>query len=166
MKLIYITQGEEAVSDDRSVVISTVLGSCVSFCIWDPENGVGGMNHLLLPDMVGDAGGVDSAGAIAMERLINGMVRCGADRRRLNAKLFGGGSMLAGLTDIGARNAEFGRAYLRREGIPCVGESTGGRNARRVKFWPSTGRAQQRFVEEAPSLKPVKRPSLHDVELF
>ena len=166
MRLLYIAQGEEAVSSSDGVVISTVLGSCVSICLWDEDVGVGGMNHLLLPELASDAGALNSVGAIAMERLINRMVREGADRRRLRAKLFGGGSMLSGLTDIGARNARFGRNYLVREAIPCEAESTGGEKARRIKFWPSTGRVRQRFVEEAPALKPAKDPEFHEVELF
>ena len=166
MNLLFISQGEEAVSSSDDTIISTVLGSCVSICLWDAEGGFGGMNHLLLPDLVSDSDAVNSVGAIAMERLINLMVREGADRRRLRAKLFGGGSMLSGLTDIGARNAEFANTYLLREAIPCEAESTGGHRARRIRFWPKTGRVRQRFVGQAPDLKPIEEPELHGVEML
>ena len=166
MKNVYIAQGEEAISADEDVVISTVLGSCVSVCLWDPEARVGGMNHLLLPELASGPGGVDSAGAIAMERLINRMVKKGAERQRLRAKVFGGASMLAGLTDIGARNAAFAEAYLKLESIPCDAASTGGTSARRVKFTPVTGQARQKYVKEAPVLEPATTIVQHEVELF
>lgn len=166
MKSIYIAQGEEAVSGDENRVISTVLGSCVSICLWDPAACVGGMNHLLLPELSGGVGNVDTVGAIAMERLINKMVHAGAERKRLRAKVFGGASMLGGRTDIGLRNAAFASAYLRREGIHCEAESTGGKCARRIQFFPFSGAARQRFVKEAPVLKAVQLPEANEIELF
>ena len=165
MSSVYITQGETAVGRDPDMVISTILGSCISICLWDPVAGVGGMNHLLLADQVKGAGEA-SAGAVAMDRLINQMMPLGAERPRLHAKLFGGSSMLQGRTDIGSRNAEFGRGYLRTENIPCDAENVGGERARRLRFWPATGVAQMKFVEEAPVLEaPAKEPK-NDVELF
>ena len=104
MSSVYITQGETAVGSDPDMVISTILGSCISICLWDPVAGVGGMNHLLLADVV-RGGGEVSSGAVAMDRLINQMMPLGAERPRLHAKLFGGSSMLQGRTDIGSRNA-------------------------------------------------------------
>lgn len=163
---IYIAQGEEAVGNSHDTVISTILGSCISICLWDPERCIGGMNHLLLPDVKNDFSGLDTVGAIAMERLINRLVKMGAKRSRLQAKMFGGSSMLAGLTDIGARNTAFGRSYLTNENIPCVKESTGGSLARKIRFWPTTGTAQQKFVEEAPKLTEPIRIEANDVELF
>lgn len=166
MNQIYISQGEEAVSDDAAVVITTVLGSCVSICLWDPDRKIGGMNHLLLPELASSNGGVDTVGAIAMERLINRMVRQGAERRVLRSKVFGGASMLSGITDIGHRNVTFAKEYLSREGIPCDAESLGGSMARRLKFWPASGHAKQRLVNSAPALRPLIEPRLHEVEMF
>ena len=166
MKQVYITQGEDAVSDNPGVVISTVLGSCVSICLWDSVSRVGGMNHLLLPEMTSDSEAFDSVGAISMERLINQMVRLGAVRERLTAKVFGGASMLSGLTDIGARNTAFSREYLLREGIACHAESTGGTSARRIKFFPASGNARQRYVQKAPDLVAVSVPKPQEIELF
>lgn len=165
MKGIYIAQGEDAVGNAEGMIINTILGSCVSICLWDPVAHVGGMNHLLLPEMKQD-GQLSSTGVIAMERLINRMMPLGAMRPRLHGKLFGGSSMLSGMTDIGARNAVFGREYLRNEGIPCDAESVGGTKARKIRFWPATGAAQIKFVDQAPDLHPPVRVEKNDVELF
>jgi len=82
-------------------------------------------------------------GAYAMELLVNGLMRAGARRERLQAKLFGGGCLSEGLTDIGGKNATFAEEFLAREGLRFVGGSLRGRHARRIQFWPSTGRARQ-----------------------
>lgn len=167
MNQVYITQGQQAVGNDTDMIISTILGSCISVCLWDPEAGVGGMNHLLLPTARQGGGGEATAGAVDLDLLINKMMPLGAVRPRLRAKLFGGSSMLQGRTDIGARNAEFGRTYLQNEGIPCDAESVGGSQARRLRFWPATGDAQMRFVEEkAPALEQPKEVEGNDVDLF
>jgi chemotaxis protein CheD len=165
-KPIYIAQGEDAVATDPDVMITTILGSCISICLWDEGVPVGGMNHLLLPGMPSNGDPMNTSGAIAMERLINQMVRHGAVRSRLRAKLFGGSSMLEGRTDIGARNAEFGRSYLENEGIPCDAENVGGTQARKLRYFPATGVAQMKLVDEAPVLTPVVKEEANDVELF
>lgn len=165
MSSVYIVQGDTAVGRDPEMVISTILGSCISICLWDPVAQVGGMNHLLLPDMKDD-GANTSSGAVAMDRLINQMMPLGAERPRLHGKLFGGSSMLAGRTDIGARNAQFGRDYLRTENIPCDAENVGGEKARRLRFRPSTGVAQMKFVDDAPVLETPKKEAANEVELF
>ncbi len=166
MNSVYISQGQHAVGSDPDMVVSTILGSCISICLWDPVAGVGGMNHLLLPDVKTGSDSL-SAGALDLDLLINKMMPLGAERPRLRAKLFGGSSMLSGRTDIGARNAEFGRSYLKNEGIPCEAESIGGTKARRLKFWPATGVARMMLVEEqAPEPKAVDPVPAHGVELF
>ena len=141
---VHIVQGEFQVSDDPHVVFTTTLGSCVAACLHDPHVGVGGMNHFLLPD----GGGVEGPeairyGAFAMELLVNGLLRAGARRDRLEAKLFGGGQLLDGLLDIGDQNATFAERFLEREGIRLCGGSVRGPHARRVQYWPATGRARQ-----------------------
>lgn len=165
MTPVYIAQGEHAVGGDPEMVVATILGSCVSVCLWDPVAGVGGINHLLLPELRTEGSDL-SAGAVDMDLLINKMMPLGAERPRLRAKLFGGSSMLSGRTDIGARNVEFGRAYLRNEGIPCDAENVGGSRARRLRFWPATGKARMRLVDEAPVLVQPGAIEGHDVELF
>jgi len=166
MSSVYISQGQHAVGRDPDMVVSTILGSCISICLWDPVARVGGMNHLLLPDSQRGADGLTS-GAVDMDLLINKMMPYGAERPRLRAKLFGGSSMLNGRTDIGARNVDFGRAYLRNEGIPCDGEDVGGVKARRLKFMPATGIARMRLVDEdAPEPRLAAPVASNDVELF
>lgn len=170
---IHVIQGEHHISGDDDVMLSTVLGSCVAACVYDPKAKVGGMNHFLLADS-DNRSGSDAVryGAYAMELLINGLLKKGADRSRLQAKVFGGARMFDGLSDVGADNARFIRKFLADEGIPLLSESLGGTAARRVEFWPSSGRARLRFtggseVEErrAPP-RPAKPADDGDVELF
>ena len=156
---LHVGQGEHQISADPAVVLTTVLGSCVATCLCDPVAGVGGMNHFLLP--TGKAEGVDEGrryGAYAMELLINELLRSGARRERLEAKLFGGARMFGGLSDVGASNAAFAEKFLRDEGIPVVGSSLGGLSARRVQYWPTTGRAQQRTVTDNAELTRLREP--------
>ena len=131
----HVVQGEFRVADHPDAVLTTVLGSCVAACMRDPVAGLGGMNHFLLPgeqdvDAVGDA---QRYGAHAMELLVNALLARGAQRGRLEVKLFGGARMLKGLTDVGAANAAFAEGYLRREGLAYSGGSLRGDQARRVQ---------------------------------
>ena len=146
---VHVVQGEFHVSGDPGVVLTTILGSCVAACLRDPLARVGGMNHFLLPGR-GEAAGGDAVryGVHAMELLVNGLLRNGARRERLEAKLFGGARMLEGLTDIGTQNAEFAKYFLQRERIAFTGGSLGGDRGRRVQFWPASGRARQMTIEQ------------------
>jgi chemotaxis protein CheD len=148
---IHVVQGEHHVDTRPNVMLATILGSCVAACMRDPVARVGGMNHFLLPSGEGTQGSSESinAGVHAMELLVNGLLRAGARRERLEAKLFGGARMIAGLTDIGSRNAEFATTFLEREGIQFAGGSLGGTHARRVQYWPISGRARQFMVDRA-----------------
>jgi chemotaxis protein CheD len=173
--VIHVIQGESHVSADPSACMTTILGSCVAACLFDPRAGVGGMNHFLLP---GDDGGGDENlryGVHAMELLINGLLRLGARRDSMRAKLFGGARMVAGLSDIGAKNAAFANEFLAKEGLVCVGSSLGGDLARRIQFWPTTGRArqicpstppQQVFEAELKRSRPKPADKSGDLELF
>lgn len=166
-KVIHIVQGEHRISEQPDVVITTVLGSCVAACIFDPERGIGGMNHFLLPDPISGSGDIRYAAA-AMETLINGLLRQGAMRSRMQAKLFGGARMMPSLPDIGRRNADVAQRILQNDGIRIVNGDLCGNEARRVRFWPTSGRVQVQLLgNEAPPLveKPV-RPQSGEVELF
>lgn len=155
-------------------MMTTVLGSCVATCLYDPEIGVGGMNHFLLPDGGSDDGGTKLYGVHLMELLINNLLRLGADKSRLKAKLFGGGKVIAGFSDIGMRNVKFAREFLLDEDLPCLSESLGGDVGRRVRFWPTTGQARvmtlDTVIDSIPEPKP--RPVSEkvdpggDLELF
>lgn len=141
----------EYVTSAQELMLVTVLGSCVAACIRDPLAGVGGMNHFMLPDS-DDASGAGSAryGNYAMEMLINALLKNGAQRARLEVKLFGGGAVLPGFTatQVGERNASFALRYLRDEGIKLVAKDLGGDAPRRVHYMPLSGRA---FVRCLPS---------------
>ena len=171
---IHVGQGEHHISADPNVMLTTVLGSCVAACLTDPLAGVGGMNHFLLPDGAGS--GTDAGrryGAYAMEVLINDVLKTGARRESLEAKLFGGGRMFDSLKDVGLANAEFAERFLRDEGIPVVGGSLRGMGGRRVQYWPATGRALQRAVTDrhlpevaAPPRRPAPVVDSGALELF
>lgn len=162
----HINQGEYAVGSDPDLMISTLLGSCIAVCLHDPVANVGGMNHILLPDETGGAASGASFGVNAMELLINGITKSGGDRHRLQAKVFGGSRMVAGLSNIGERNREFVMNFLRSESIGCVSESTGGDIGRRVQFWPHSGKARQKFMESVQETVVVHKPKSNDIELF
>lgn len=130
----------------RDMMIVTVLGSCVSACIRDPLNRIGGMNHFMLPEHGGEAGDPMSTsaryGAYAMEVLINDLLKMGADRNCLEAKLFGAGRVLAGVTDVGARNARFALGYLQKENIRVTAQDLGNVYPRKVYYFPQTGQVK------------------------
>lgn len=150
---LHLTQGQFQVSGNACVVLTTTLGSCVAACLHDPAAGIGGMNHFLLPEGAEqpDAAGADAMryGAYAMEMLVNGLLRAGARRDRLQAKLFGGARLTDRLADIGGANVDFAEAFLRREGIGYLGGSVRGHNARRIQYWPVSGRARQLRLERS-----------------
>jgi chemotaxis protein CheD len=132
---------------DKDMMIVTVLGSCISACIRDSKTGIGGMNHFMLPDSA--AADKDSPvsesmryGTYAMEVLINQLIRNGARRENLEAKIFGGGNVLKSFTttNVGVRNAEFVKKYLKDEHIRIVGEDLLDIYPRKVYYFPKTGK--------------------------
>ena len=129
----------------RDMLLVTVLGSCVAACIRDPHTAVGGMNHFMLPEG-GDPHDLMSAtaryGTYAMEVLINQLVKLGANRARLTAKVFGGAAVLRGFTtvNVGEANSEFVLDYLREERIRVVSQDLRGLYPRKVYFFPHSGR--------------------------
>jgi chemotaxis protein CheD len=176
-KRLHVVQGEYAVTEDPTVMMGTILGSCVAACIRDPKAGVGGMNHFLLPgDKAGAAaGGGPQAlryGVQSMELLLNALYRLGAQRERLEVKLFGGARVIDGLSDVGQQNAAFAERFLQAEGIALMGGSLRGEQARRIQFWPVSGRVRQmalvdpgRQVFEAERAKPMPTSAASDGEL-
>ena len=129
----------------KDMLIVTVLGSCVSACIRDRVKGLGGMNHFMLPDG-GDPGNPVSAsmryGTYAMEVLINDLLKSGARRENLEAKVFGGGAVLRGFSamNVGERNAAFVINFLKTERIRVVAEDLNDIYPRKVYFFPRTGK--------------------------
>jgi chemotaxis protein CheD len=131
-------------------LISTVLGSCVSACIRDSRLRIGGMNHFMLPvdrsDGTGAWGSTASAstrfGNVAMERLINDIMMLGGQRDNLEFKVIGGGKVLDTALDVGARNAQFVRDYLKTEGFLIAAEDLGDSFARKVFYSPASGKVR------------------------
>ena len=162
-------------------VIVTVLGSCVAACLLDPIAMVGGMNHFMLPVKQGerdpDRFYAARYGAAAMEYLINNLLHLGAQRDRIVAKVFGGGKVMRGLSDVGGQNIDFVRGFLREEGIPLWSEDLGGTYPRKVYFFPHTGQVLVKRIERTHNDTVLERerayfrevgqvPIEGDVELF
>ncbi|MGE3691709.1 MAG: chemotaxis protein CheD [Novosphingobium sp.] len=169
---ITVLQGQARVSAGPRVVFTTVLGSCVATCLFDPQVEIGGMNHFLLaePARPGEGKVDEHYGVYLMEVLINEMMAQGASKQRLRAHLYGGANLHAGMARIGTMNAEFARNFLIAERIPLVREDLGGLSARRVDFRPALGQVRVRHVESAQAPEPVPPirtpPASGDVELF
>lgn len=146
----------------KDMLIVTVLGSCVSACIRDRVTGIGGMNHFMLPDG-GDADSPVSAsmryGTYAMEVLINDVLKAGAKRENLEAKVFGGGNVLRGFIaiNVGQRNAQFVRDFLRAENIRVVAEDLNDIYPRKVYFFPRTGKVLVKKLKQMNNNTVVNR---------
>ena len=170
---VTVLQGEAHASSDAKVEFSTVLGSCVATCLFDPAARIGGMNHFLLaepPSTKSRETFDEHYGLFLMELLINKMLGLGAIKSRLKARLYGGANLHQGMTAIGSANAAFARKFLQSEGIPVAFEDMEGRAARRIHFMPASGMVRCRTapLEIAPTDKPLVRPqsASGDVELF
>ncbi len=147
-RIINVAPGGQELASAPNEVLSTVLGSCVAACLRDHATGLGGMNHFLLPGDVPSSANINGSedmrfGVTAMELLINALLKRGAVRSRLEAKVFGGSTMLIenGGASVGSRNASFVLAFLAREGIPILAQDLGGSLPRRANYEPATGRA-------------------------
>lgn len=145
--VVKVFAGEWAISSAEDEMLATILGSCVSACARDPVVGVGGMNHFLLP---GDENSQIEEGARygvnAMESLINGLLKEGAQKHRLEFKVFGGGNVIKHSARIGSKNAQFVREFLRREGYRVVSQDLEGEHPRSLHYYPVTGRVMMRIL--------------------
>lgn len=171
----------EVFASDTPTIVSTVLGSCVAACLHDPITRVGGMNHFMLPASHREVASA-AFGIHAMEILINCIMRRGGDRRRLQAKVFGGGNVLAlhgPALQIGQQNATFVRQFLEDEGIPLIAHRLGGNCGVKLCFETATARALvkplpnhalndtlQREVEYMHGNTPGNAPTQNAVTLF
>ena len=161
-------------------LVKTLLGSCISVCLFDPVACVGGMNHFMLPDGGDDGGHGDLTrfGVHAMDCLIGQMMKLGGDRRRFIAKCFGGAHVLdmqESAAAVPQQNIAFIRSFLSVEGFPVIAEDVGGYQPRHVRFYTSTGRALVKRVDSAQARtrlrrqerqRPAAPPTYGDVELF
>lgn len=177
---VKVLPGEYFVTS-TNVLMVTVLGSCVSACIRDCDKGIGGMNHFMLADS-SDSGAMSSSaryGTYAMEILINHLLKLGARKDRLEAKVFGGGRVMATLTSsqVGDRNARFVHEFLKTEGIRVTAEDLLDVYPRKVYFFPATGRVLVKKLirmhndtlarrEKEYAARLSEAPVAGDVELF
>jgi chemotaxis protein CheD len=166
----------------KDMMIVTVLGSCVAACIRDRTTGIGGMNHFMLPDGSEADGPVSASmryGTYAMEVLINALLKSGARRENLEAKVFGGGNVLPGFVaiNVGERNAQFVRTFLKAEGIRIIAEDLNDVHPRKVYFFPRSGKVLVKKLRSLNNNTLVNReqdyahrlqtkPVAGDVELF
>ncbi len=133
--------------------IATVLGSCIAACIYEEGGGIGGMNHFLVPGNFRDEeiflSPVARYGMFAMELLMGELIKLKVDRSRLCAKVFGGSDILADRSgSIGKNNIRFVKTFLQMEGIPIISSDMGGKSARKVFFFPQSGRVMVKRVQE------------------
>lgn len=180
-KAIKILPGEYyATTQDKLLV--TVLGSCIAVCLYDPVNKVAGMNHFLLPDIVGssNSGNVSTRyGINAMEILINELMKQGAVRHQIVAKIFGGGKVLSGFSNnsVGEQNSQFAFEFLQTERITVSAKDVGGDLPRKVYFFPNTGEVKVRKLQVTSDTDLVSRENAYrkqvrdcpvsgDVDLF
>ena len=144
----------DVVVSTEPVTLETVLGSCVSVCLWNETSRIGGMNHYMLPEMIGQVKDPGCYGSEAIQRLIDAFLMQGIDHRRLRAKVFGGGMVIKGFHqrfDVGKENVMIARHILRRQGIPIITELTHNEYGIKVLFHSATGRA---FVKRLEDFEP------------
>lgn len=128
---------------DEDILIMTTLGSCIAACLWDRERRIGGMNHFMLPEASGPGADGGRYGSYAMELLINELIKRGATRATMEAKVFGGGAVISGMNtiNVGERNTSFVLEYLRTERITVVSKDVMDIYPRKVCFLPASGKA-------------------------
>ncbi|MBL8253080.1 MAG: chemoreceptor glutamine deamidase CheD [Candidatus Competibacter sp.] len=186
VEVVRILAGEYYVTHCQEM-ITTVLGSCISVCVRDKVVNIGGMNHFMLPDENRDSSGnprhrglsADAAyGSYAMERLINCIFKYGGRRENLEVKIFGGGRIMGGMSDIGLQNITFVRSYLRTEGLNVAAEDVGGDLPRRMAYLPASGKVLVKRLRNIRNETIIKQESSYredlrrqenrggDVELF
>jgi len=151
---VKVLPGEYFVASER-MLIMTILGSCIAACLWDSQAHVGGMNHFMLPQDATVGNSQDATGRYgswAMELLINTMMKQGARRETMQAKIFGGAQVMGGFStlNVGERNTRFVQEWLATEGIPIVSDDVLDTCARKVVFFPATGRAMVKRLSHTP----------------
>jgi chemotaxis protein CheD len=170
MEASKIVPGEYYVTR-RDMVLVTVLGSCVAACIRDKTNGIGGMNHFMLPKSTHEKVGWNSAsaryGAYAMEVMINQILKQGAKRENLEAKLFGGGAVIKNMStmNVGDDNAKFALDYLQKEKIPVISKDLLGSFPRKVYYFPHTGKVLVKKLRNLPNDTIVEREQEYNTRL-
>lgn len=171
MKRLTVIQGNYIISDDPDVLLTTVLGSCVAACVYDPTTGVGGINHFLLSEQGDGEDGRDSLyGSYLMEVLLNDLYKRNARKRDMKVKLFGGAKMFNSRFDPGKRNADFITQFMQNEGFDVTAASLGGTRGRRIEFHPASGQTRQKMmtanIDEQEVSANLKVRNHGELELF
>jgi chemotaxis protein CheD len=138
----YVTRYDE--------ILTTVVGSCVSACIRDNVRRIGGMNHFMLPTHISSlekwentyASTASRYGSVAMEQMINEILKYGGKRQNLEVKLFGGGRIVGNMINIGQRNIEFVKDYVKLENLVLLAEDLGDIYPRKILYYPNNGRVR------------------------
>lgn len=159
----YVTKEDE--------MITTVLGSCISVCVYDPVLCIGGMNHFMLPSSKNNANGMDLLsdsfryGDVAMERLVNDIMHNGGDKSRLVFKAFGGGQIIRHMTAIGQRNITFLHKFMTMEGYKLKASDLGGPHPRKVIFYPQNGTVKLKRLQHMHNDTILARENKYETEL-
>jgi len=147
-RAVYLHPGQ-LVASSEPCSVTTILGSCVAACLWDPELGIGGVNHFLLPHFAGPDSSSTRFGSVAMAQLVEELLRLGARAHRLRAKVFGGGCVVEALRrrshSLGAENVDVAFRFLRKLAIPVMSEDVGGHRGRKLVFRTADGTSEIRI---------------------
>ena len=169
-KAVKILPGQYHATDDDTI-ITTVLGSCVSVCLYDAVNGAGGMNHYMLPGDTGElsksGNGSARYGIHAMKLLLEHVIQLGADHANLEAKVFGAGKVMDGMSDVGRQNADFAIRYLKFHKIRIAAVDVGDTCPRKIYFSPATGQVFVKRIQNqalSPDLFQSLQFPLHEGE--
>lgn len=167
-QVVKLFSGDYHISLKPGEMLATILGSCVSACIRDPQLGIGGMNHFLLPgegSCHSTNGEATRYGTFAMESLINGILKAGGRKDRLEVKVFGGGNVINNSARIGSKNAAFIRTYLKDEGLRIVSEDLEGDLPRRIHYFPETGQVLMRKLRRKEDLVVIEEEAKYKKSL-
>ncbi len=168
VKIIHIG---EYYASNKEEGIATLLGSCVTACIFEEGGGIGGMNHFLLPGDFRDEeiflSPAARYGMFAMELLLGELVKLNANRDKLKAKIFGGADIIPGMaTEIGKNNIRFVKSFLAMEKIPIIGSDIGGKLARKIFFFPKTGKVMvKKITRDMTKIANIEDKYLEKVKL-
>jgi len=135
-------------ASETEYVVDTILGSCVSICLYDTKLKIGGLNHYMLPYWNGEGLASPKYGNIANEKLFEKLLKMGATKPNMVAKLFGGANQMSSFINVGERNVIIAREQLNSMGIRVISESVGGTVGRKLRFNTATGEVLMKFLSK------------------
>lgn len=146
LKSFFLIPGDLFVTKEP-YLIKTLLGTCVSVCLFDPINMVAGMNHYLLPEKNDAGSNVPKYGTVAIKQLYEKMIGLGAEKQNLIAKIFGGISTESSVYKIGQRNIEMAEQLLYEMRIPIVAKNVGGTKSRKIILNSTNGQVLMKYLQ-------------------